>query len=60
MDYSASDQGSIIDIIQSGLSFDDIPGVQFKITIVSTNDVSINDFHFIYRKKRKYGVEETD
>ena len=60
MDYSASDQGSAIDIIQSGLSFDNIPGIQFKITIISTNDVSINDFHFLYRKKRKYSVEETD
>lgn len=59
--YSASANGTEV-VISSYLTapISDAPGVQFKIFIQGTNDVSINDYHFMYRLKRNYSVEDSN
>ena len=36
----------------------DVKGIQFKITLVSSGSTALNDFHFKYRQKRNFNVEQ--
>ena len=60
--YSASAQGGELTIepLEKTL-VSNASGVQFKVVLNTANgDVSINDYHFIYRKKRNYSVSEVE
>jgi len=59
--YNASASGTEV-VISSHTSapIQNAPGVQFKITLQSTNDVSINSYHFMYRNKRNYSTTDVE